>query len=325
MPIKSALSPIKAVFPLSDTELVVLLSKPLDPAAISVRSFSSAAGLRIRSADLDENQPTRLVLTTSSMRSDDIVTDKIDVKKLVFAGAKGPVKASSPPFVLGVKNPTQLKVPHVESAFPYASKLVGVHVSVSCCTGCNGGVHDRNLVVLNHHVGGPWTGIWVQTGKTIGTPYPRWQKVLCAGGVVAEQNGATTVVDRGWMEIQKKFEEPHHAPPALPIECAELPNLRTKEIFLKGLDASWVQFDDIRVESAEQVAPTARASKTTKLPRNEIIFTDRSGGRTTAYLYQPSGLKVQTGQRLRQLRGFVHAEKPGLYVLLSDKEDDIAF
>jgi hypothetical protein len=314
---KSTLSPINAVFPLSDTKLVVLFAKPLQDAARRVRNFSSAAGLHIRAAHVDENQPTRIVLTTSNMASDEIVIDRIE--------AKGELKGSSPPFVHGVKSPSQLKVPHIESAFPYASKLVGVHVSVSCCTGCNGGVHDRNLVVVNHHVGGPWTGIWVQTGKTIDAPYPRWQKVLFAGGVVAEQHGATTIVDQGWMEIFKQSEEPHHAPPALPIETADLPHSQTKSLLLKGLDASWVQFNDIRVESAEQVVPSASASKTTRLHRNEISFTDRSGGRTVAYLYQPSGPTICAGQKLRMLRGFIHAEKEGVYVLLSDKEEDIVW
>lgn len=324
MSTKSEVPAIKAVFPLSDTKLVVLLAQPLEDAARSVRNFSTSAGLRIRAVEVDENQPTRLILTTSNMRSDEIVIDQINVTALVFVGTKKPFKGSSPPFVRGVKNPTQLKVPHIESTYPYASKLVGVHVSVSCCTGCNGGVHDRDLVVINHHVGGPWTGIWVQTGKTIDAPYPRWQKILCAGGIVAEKNGATTVVDQSWMEIHKQFEEPHHAPPALLIETVDLPNSRSKSLLLKGMDASWVQFDDIRIESAEQVAPTTRASKIASLQRNVITFTDRSGGQTTAYLYQPSGFKIRAGQKLRMLRGFVHAEKAGVYVLLSDKEEDIA-
>jgi hypothetical protein len=257
------------------------------------------------------------------MRSDKIVVDRLNVKGLSLEGVKKPINGSSPEFVLGVKNPSELKVPHLETGFPYSSTLVGVHVTVACCTGCNGGVHDRNLVVLNHHVGGPWTGIWVQTGKTIEAPYPRWQKVLCAGGVVAERNGSTNIVDKGWMELHKQFEVPHHAPPALPIETADFPNSPSKALFLKGLDASWVQFDDIRVDRAEAVAPTPPASKTVSLQRNEITFTDRSSGTSTAYLYQPSGLKVSAGQHVRMLRGFVHAEKPGLYVLLSDKEEDL--
>ncbi len=320
---RSAPSAVKAVFPLSDTELAVVFADPVEQSAIRIRNFSSAAGLRIRTVNVDESRPTRLILTTSNMRADEIVTDQLHFEGLALVGGKTSRKGSSPTFVQGIKDPSQLKVPHFESAFPYGSKLIGAHVSVSCCTGCNGGVHDRNLVVINHHVGGPWTGIWVQTAKTIDSPYPRWQKVLCAGGVMAEQNGATTIVDRGWMEIYKQLEEPHHAPPALPIETADLPNSRDKRLFLKGLDASWVQFEDIHVENVAQVAAKARSSKSVSLRRNKITFTDRSGGRTTAYLYQPSGLKICAGQKLRMLRGFIHAEKPGLYVLLSDKEEDI--
>jgi hypothetical protein len=316
-------SPVRAVFPLNDTTLVVLLNDSFDRAKQGKLKLTSSAGLRIHSTDIDNNEVPRLLLNTSSMQTYGVVTDSITIEGLTLAGSKKAISTSTPTFVHGIKDPTELKVSHVEHAFPYSSRLIGAHVSVSCCTGCNGGIHDRNLVVLNHHFGGPWTGIWVETGKTIDTPYPRWQKVLCAGGVIAEKNGSTTVVDKGWMEIHKKFEEPHHAPPPLPIECAQLPNSKCKAIFQKGLDASWVQFDDIHVEHSEIISPSDSKTKVLRLTRNQIVFTDKSGAKSTAYLYQPSGLKVQVGQRIKQLRGFVHAEAPGQYVLLSDKEQDL--
>ena len=124
------------------------------------------------------------------------------------------------------------------------------------------------------------------------------------------------------MEIHKKFEEPHHAPPPLPIECAQLPNTNSRELLQKGLDGTWVQFDGIQVEQAQTISPT-KGSKVLRLIRNEIVFSDKSGAKSTAYLYQPSGLKVRTGQKIKQLRGFVHAEGAGKYVLLSDKEQDL--
>lgn len=311
----------KAAFPLDDVRLAVLLDVPVSAPRRPVAA--SKQGLSIKSVQVDAKNAKRVVVTTGSMRSDGVVVDTLTVKGLVGKDGKA-VDIVTPAFIHGVKDPTELKALQLEPLFPFASKLVGVHVSVSCCTGCNGGVHDRNLVVLNHHVGGPWTGIWVQTGKTIEAPYPRWQKILCAGGVIADRKGSVTVVDEGWMEIHKRFEEPHHAPPALRVTCAQVPNSRQKGLLLKGLDASWVEFNDIKIESAEVTTPTAKGTKVERLPRNTIVFTDQSGGRTMAYLYQPTGLKVRAGAKLSRLRGFVHAEAVGQYVMLSDKEEDIA-
>ena len=311
----------KAVFPLDDLHLAVLLDSPVS--APRRAAGSSKQGLTVKSVQVDAKNSKRVVVTTGSMRSDGVVVDTLTIKGLVGKDGR-PVEVVTPAFIQGVKDPTELKALQLEPRFPFGSKLVGVHVSVSCCTGCNGGVHDRNLVVLNHHVGGPWTGIWVQTGKTIEAPYPRWQKILCAGGVIADRKGSVTVVDEGWMEIHKRFEEPHHAPPALRVTCAQLPNTKQTSLLLKGLDASWVEFNDIKVESAEVTTPTAKGTKVERLPRNTIVFTDLSGGRTTAYLYQPTGLKVQAGAKISLLRGFVHAEGVGQYVVLSDEEDDIA-
>lgn len=100
--------------------------------------------------------------------------------------------------------------------FPYASTLIDKHVTVMCCTGCNGGVRGRGFVVLNNHSGGGWSSIWVKTRQSIAVPYPRWQRIMFAGGVVSEMNGSTTVVDHGWMIIKKVDEPAHHAPPPLP-------------------------------------------------------------------------------------------------------------
>lgn len=313
-------SAIKAVFPLSNTELAVVLTAPLAQDGIGGLRFSSKAGLKLKLARTDTRNPARLVLKTN-MRSDRVVVDQLTASGLMLDGTRRRVRAVGPAFVPGVQDPSQLKLPHFNSSYPYASTLVGVHVTVACCTGCNGGVHDRDLVVLNHHVGGPWTGIWVRTSKTIDAPYPRWQKVRCAGGVITEYRGSTTVVDEGWMEIQKLVEEPHHAPPPLSLSADDLQN--GKALLLKGLDASWVQFDGVRIQGAKTVQPTSGPARTLRLTRNEVTFTDGSGAQATAYLYQPTGLKLQENQTLRQLRGFVHAEAPGRYVVLSDKEEDL--
>jgi hypothetical protein len=314
----------RAVYPLDDSHLVILLDEPVAAVPSRKANIDSGAGLTVRSIQVDSDNPTRVVVTTKSMRTDGVVVDSLRIQDALVARTSGKlVQITTPRFIHGVKDPTELKALQLEGMFPFASLLIGVHVSVSCCTGCNGGVHDRNLVVLNHHVGGPWTGIWVQTAKTIEAPYPRWQKVLCAGGVIADVKGSVTVVDEGWMEIHKNLEVPHHAPPPLPVTCAQIPNSKSKILLSKGLDASWVEFSNIVVESAEVSSPSQRAAKIKRLTRNQIIFTDTSGAKSTAFLYQPTGLKVAPGTQLKKLRGFVHAEAVGQYVVLSDKEQDI--
>lgn len=314
----------RAVYPLDDSHLVILLDEPVVSVPSRKANIDSSAGLAVRSIRVDSDNPTRVVVTTKSMRTDGVVVDSLRIQDALAARTSGKlVQITTPRFIHGVKDPTELKALQLEEVFPFASRLIGVHVSVSCCTGCNGGVHDRNLVVLNHHVGGPWTGIWVQTAKTIEAPYPRWEKVLCAGGVISDYKGSVTVVDEGWMEIHKNLEVPHHAPPPLPVTCAQISNSKSKTLLSKGLDASWVEFNNIVIESAEVSSPPQRAAKIKRLTHNQIIFTDSSGAKSTAFLYQPTGLKVASGAQLKKLRGFVHAEAVGQYVVLSDKEEDI--
>ncbi len=316
-------SEVVAAFPLSDSEIVLICSQPVGPPMAKASLYKLESGLSVKGVTLDRKRPERITLRVKPMTSDSLTIDRVKIRSLQSALGKKARVAVSPRFIQGVHSAMSLKVPHLGATFPFATTLQGLHVSVACCTGCNGGVHDRNLVVLNHHMGGGWTGIWVQTGKTIEAPYPRWQKVTCAGGVIAEVNGSMTIVDKGWMQIHKQHETPHHAPPALPLETTDLPGERTTSLAAKSLDGAWVQFQGITVQAATTFAAQERVRGAVNLPRTDIVFSDKSGGSSRASLYQPSREKVKTGQRLTQLRGFVHAEKPGVYVLLSDKEEDI--
>jgi hypothetical protein len=283
---------------------------------VSVRLKS---GLRVGQASLDAKDSRQVLFSARSMKTAPLTVDtaSVTVKGMTIDRARDSVR-----FAHGILSPMELKLPNIDPEAAFGSTLVGVHVTVECCTGCNGGVHDRNLVVLNSHIGGPWTGVWVQTDKTIEAPYPRWQKVRCAGGVVAERNGSTTVVDQGWMEVVKQFETPHHAPPPLAVEAADLPRGRDTSLLAKSLDGSWVQLNDVIVNTAKPVEPLP-SKGTRRLFRNEVIVTDRSGGSAEVWLYQPSGLRLQVGDRLGVLRGFVHIERPGKWVILSDKEEDL--
>jgi hypothetical protein len=214
---------VLAAFPISDSEIVLICSHAIDSTMEKTRHYRFESGLSVKSVRLDRERPKRIVLRTEKRTALPLTTDQITIRNFRSGLSTRSRDVISPKFIQNVHEAMELKVPYFGKTFPYASDLVGLHVSVACCTGCNGGIHDRNLVVLNHHIGGAWSGIWVQTGKTIEAPYPRWQKVLCAGGVVAELNGSMTVMDKGWMEIHKQDEIPHHAPPPLPIETADLP------------------------------------------------------------------------------------------------------
>jgi hypothetical protein len=312
-----------AAFPLSYTQLVLVCPEPVHPSMTELSLYRLQSGLAVKDVQVDPERPDQLILQVEAMKTLPLTIDAVTIRNLQTADGRSLGEFISPRFIQGIQTPMELKIPNFEANFPYPSTLVGLHVSVMCCTGCNGGVHDRNLVVINHHVGGSWSGIWVRTEKTIETPYPRWQRVLFAGGVVAEEDGSTLVIDQGWMRVEKGDEPPHHAPPPLPIETIDLPAEHTPSLLAKSLDGTWVQFDDITIESVNQVEATEGKTKTVNLPRTEIVFRDKSGGRSIAWLYQPFGLNVQPGQTLKRLRGFVHAEEPGLYLLLSDKEEDI--
>ena len=312
-----------AAFPISDSQIVLICPDAVNPAMEKASLYRLESGLAVKSVKLNKKHPERIMLRVEPMRNLPLKIDSVTIRSFQSIHGTKARKAVSPEFIQGVHGAMELKAPYFADTFPYTSNLIGRHVSVACCTGCNGGVHDRNLVVLNHHIGGAWSGIWVQTGKTIEAPYPRWQRVLCAGGVIEEVSGSMVVVDKGWMEIYKQKETAHHAPPSLPIQTIDIPARRVTSLACKSLDGAWVQFEEIDVKSATFIEAQERVREAINLPRTEITFTDKSGGVSKAYLYQPSGHKVKIGRHVKQLRGFVHAEKPGVYVLLSDKEEDI--
>jgi hypothetical protein len=319
MPSAKSSQTLVAVFPTDSSTLAVRFSRPITQEQARGVTVRLKSGLRAGKAVLDAKDARRVLVSTGRMKSTPLTVDvaTVALKGVSIARARNSVR-----FAHGVLSPMELKLPNFTPDYPFASTLAGVHVTVECCTGCNGGVHDRNLVVLNSHIGGPWTGVWVQTDKTIEAPYPRWQKVRCAGGVVAERAGSTCVVDQGWMEVVKQFETPHHAPPPLAVDASDLPRGRDTSLLAKSLDGSWLQLSDITVKTAAAVEPPP--SKTIRrLVRNEVTVTDKSGADAEVWLYQPTGLRLKAGDRLRFLRGFVHIERPGQWVILSDKEEDL--
>jgi hypothetical protein len=310
---------IRATFPIDDEHIKVIADGQSTAAPLPSSDYSLASGLSILDVQGDRERDDAVVLTVEHMNSSPLTVDYATVQTTA-PDRTGTVVG--PPFIHGIQTPTQLKVPHIIDRFPFSTRLAGHHVSVMCCTGCNGGVHDRGLVVVNSHIGGPWSAIWVQTSQSLETPYPRWQRALFAGGVISERSGSMTVQDQGWMAVSKHDEPSHLAPPPLRIATQDLPMSRNRSIETKSLDGTWVQFDNVLVESADVLE--ANESRKQRLTHNRITFTDESGGRSAAWLYQARGLRVQAKDVLSQLRGFVHSEQQGLYVLLSDKDEDIA-
>ncbi|MGC5173203.1 hypothetical protein ACLQ2Q_21385 [Microbacterium sp. DT81.1] len=307
-------SRIVATFPSDDHTLVVLFASPDDAAWADDAGVQLLSGRLAKAQGRNRDSPTEIVLAVEAPQRDELVVDQVVVGDRVVG----------PRFVHGVRSPMELKVPHTEARFPYGPTLAGVHVSVACCTGCNGGIHDRGLVVLNTHTGGGWSGIWVRSDIDMPSDYARWQKVAFLGGVLRDDSGSTTVSDEGWMRVRLAGEEPHDAPAPTPVSAADFPAEGTRSLLARSLEASYVELVDARVIDARRVEPPeADRSSSMRLPRMELRLTDDSGAESVAWLYQASAFELASGGRIARLRGFLHAEAPGLYVLLGDKEEDL--
>jgi hypothetical protein len=179
------------------------------------------------------------------------------------------------------------------------------------------------LVVLNNHTGGSWSGIWVHSQIDMPAEYARWQKVAFLGGVLHDESGSTTIRDEGWMRVRLAGEVPHSPPPPTHVSTSDFPAEGTRSLLARSLEACWVEFADITVIDATMVEPGTGDAAALRLPRMEILFSDNSGVETIAWLYQQSAFDLAPRTRLSCLRGFIHAEAPGRYLLLGDKEEDL--
>ncbi|MDQ3935615.1 MAG: hypothetical protein M3340_13395 [Actinomycetota bacterium] len=313
-----------ATFPADERHLVLVAAVELDASAAESANVRLATGLEVTDVSRHPSRANALLARVELEPDAPLTVDRAEITDLRTAAGDTLDTVVGPEFVHGVREPMELKLANLDGRSPFGSKLVDKHVTISCCTGCNGGIHDRGLVVLNNHIGGPWSSMWVQTNQPLEAPYPRWQKVRMAGGVLEERSGSTVVVDRGWMEIAKLDEPEHHAPPALRITTADLPEDTSRLLIHKSLEGAYVEFRKVEVISAERVEPDkADEEGTLRLSRVEVSFSDPSGGRTAAWLYQGAMDAMSDHRRLAGLRGFVHAEEPGRYVVLSDKEEDV--
>lgn len=307
---------IRATFPIEDERVEVLFHSGSSAESAAAEGLSLLSGRR---AQVIDRRSTTSVMLAVDLPSDDALISLVD--QVVIGEHVGP------PFIHGIRSPMELKVPHMDASFPFASSLDGVHVSVACCTGCNGGIHDRGLVVLNNHTGGSWSGIWVQSDLDMPDDYARWQKVAFFGGVVRNRSGSITVCDEGWMQVGLAGEIPHEAPRPASVRAVDFPISGTTSLLSASLDGAYVEFTDIRVRGTRAIEPGSDSVEGHHQLRGmELVFVDQSEEvESVAYLFQKSALGIMSGTGLESLRGFIHAEGAGRYVLLGDKEEDIRF
>jgi hypothetical protein len=326
MPTQSQLntSAVRAAFPLDESTLTVICSSPLHPSSADRSGFRFSSGRSIADVKIDPVAADRLIVRAEPYSLPSVVIETMFIRELTFSDGTFVTEVETPRFAGTIYNAMQLKVPHFTADFPYRSTLVDVHASVACCGGCNGGIHARGLSVLNSHHGGGFSGLWIHSNRSLIDPYPRWQRIICAGGVMEEKNGSLTMVDYGWMTARRDNEQPHHAPPPLPLQTVDLPVGPTRALETKALDGSYVAFNEITIEASRSIDGGLGQRTGASVPAHEVQFTDSSGGRSIAWLYQPSAQALLPTQRIKRLAGFVHAEEVGRYILLTDKEEDIS-
>jgi hypothetical protein len=312
---------ITATFPVDDRRIAVVFSSPSLAEAAATSAPRLVSGRDVILHGVRDGVATQILLECDVPSESGLVIDQVIVEE-IRQDIDGPELELGPRFIHGVRAPMDFKVPYLDPQFPFSSTLAGLHASVACCTGCNGGVHDRGLVVLTNHTGGSWSGIWVQTAQSIPEDYRRWQKVEFHGGVLRDDFGSIAVVDEGWMQVRLGDETSHAAPPPARITASDLPAEGTRSLLAYSLDASWVEFADVSIIDLTRVEAASGGGKV-RLPRVEARFSDTSGSEAISWLYQRSAFDLSPGDHLATLRGFVHAEAPGRYVLLSDKEEDL--
>lgn len=308
---------IRATFPIDLQTIAVAFSNAENAGEALSGGIKLLSGRKAEVRGQHDDDPTVVLVEVDAVPAHDLAIDQV----VACVGEE----EIGPRFVHGIRSPMDLKVPYLELHFPYRSTLIGVHVSVSCCTGCNGGIHDRGLVVLNNHTGGSWSSIWVHTPRDLPADYARWQKVVFCGGVLRDVGGSTAVIDEGWMRIRLGGEEPHGAPTPARVSTHDFPVRGTRSLFARSLDACWVEFSDVTISAVDRIDGGGKSGleQRARLPHVEVVFSDGSGGTSTALLYQESAFDLAVGDTFSGLRGFIHAESPGRYVLVSDKEEDL--
>jgi hypothetical protein len=174
-------SMVRAVFPRGNDSFAVVCAGPVDRSTVDKCYFRFGRGRSIIDVENDPDTPDRLIIRATPI--DSFMIDEMIIQRILLADGNAESNVTTPRFTGAAYNALQLKVPHFAADFPCRSTLHGVHVSVACCGGCNGGMQrwdartwsfrtqTSSLRRFHRHL--------VQSFRRLIDPYNRWQRILC--------------------------------------------------------------------------------------------------------------------------------------------------
>jgi hypothetical protein len=343
-------SDLLIAYPVSDQRLRLVFSHPMNPATAGVAShYETAKGLKILRAAVDARDPRRVTLTTERMSGADLTIDSVRVDGAVRS-SRGIrlAQPTSPAFLHGIASIEALRRAH-GAELPQTSRFIGMVASASCSK--NGGVWSGLLSLgftfLHEERGGPYSSIKVVTdleGRLPEAPrafaklepgttlHPLW-----AGGVIAEVNGETQLVDTGYME--GSLLSPLKIPPPHPIKLADIAGERVKTAAAKSLEGVIVRVEAVVVENVASPPPppplapfgvqltkggaTKFVDAVERGALRSAVLVQRGGGSIDALLLSPCTLPLHQGQRFRSIRAIVSRRRPDAFELLIEHDRDL--
>jgi len=301
-------------FAKSETELRLVFSTPVDPSiAQDPAAYQTRSGLKVLHARVDDDDPTRVTLTTEPMNGEAMDIDVVRTPSIITTLGERLVKDESPEFIHGIASIPEIQRPAIDR-FPFASRFVGKNASGSC--GKDGGV-DSNVLIdtfgfafIHMQNGGPFNSLKIVTDKHIPGIAEAARAlspgltvhVLWAGGEIRNVNGENQLVDTGFMEGSIITPNPLPSPPPFPVTCAELSGPSSKERRAKSLHAVIVRFSDVTID---RVSPPDRTGQ------RRARISDGSGGGVSAVILSNVKTALHAGQRLSALRGLIHQPREG--------------
>ncbi len=313
-------------FPISDTQLRVVFSEPVDRASAGrAENYAAESGLKIVAASVDPNDPKRVTLTAGTMDGKAMKVDMVRATGVRTLSGATLVKNESPRFIQGIASIPETMKPGTQ-AFPFASRFVGLVASESC--GKDGGVDSNKLIdvlgfaFIHEEAGGLFSSIKVVTQRHIpgiSEAVAKLQEgqsvhVLWAGGEVRNVDGETQLVDTGFME-GSIIEPPLKSPPAYLIKTVEISKEAGRTPKAQGLQGVVVRFDNVTIDSIS--APNERKLRS-------FVFHDESGAKALGLLLDTVTLKLEAGQKFQSLRGLAHQPRPGEYEVIVEMDQHLS-
>ena len=300
-------------FPKSETELRVVFSEPVDPkTAADAASYSGARGLKVKSAQIDPDDPSRVTLRTDAMNGEAMEIEVLSARGVRTQAQRPLANAQSPEFIKGLVSIPEVQRPEVE-AFPFTSRFNGKVASASC--GKDGGV-DSNVLIdtfgfafIHMEAGGPFNSLKISTKRHIpgiaeitrGLEKGQTAHVLWAGGEIRTMNGETQLVDTGYIEGSVIPPNPLRSPRPFPIKAADIAE-DGRTLRAKSLHGVIVWFEQVVID---QVSPPDQKGL------RRFTFQDGSRGRASGVILTNVKTPLKEGQKLSGLRGLVHSPRAG--------------